>query len=70
MTTLRDLREENEKTLAEVASVLGVSVQSAYRYEQGIRRLSLDQVLKLSELYHITAEEIIKAQINSCRNVQ
>lgn len=70
MTTLRDLREQNGKTLAEIASVLVVSVSSVYHYEQGIRRINLEQVLKLSELYNTPAEEIIKAQLNSCLCVQ
>ncbi len=63
--TLRELRKQNKKTVAEVAKVLGVTGQAVRHYEQGIRRISLESVLALSELYQESAEEIIKAQLNS-----
>lgn len=65
METLKSLREENKKSRAEIAAALGVSVQSIYKYEQGVRRVNLEQVLILVELYNCTAEEIIKAQLKS-----
>lgn len=65
-TTLRDLREQNKKTLADVAKALNVSVRSVSRYEQGARKISIDQVLVLVELYEESAEDIIRAQLNSC----
>ena len=70
METLRDLRKQNGKTCAEVAQALGVAIQTAYRYEQGERRISLEQVLILKSLYGVSAEEVIDAQLNSCRNDQ
>ena len=68
MTTLKSLREDNKKTAAEVATVLGVTVQAIYRYEQGSRRISLEQVIQLTELYGCTEREVIEAQLNSCQN--
>lgn len=65
--TLRELREQNKNTAAEVAKVLGVSVRTVSRYEQGVRRISLEQVIVLMDFYQCTAEEIIRAQLNSCR---
>ncbi len=65
METLKSLREENKKSRAEIAAALGVSVQSIYKYEQGVRHVNLEQVLILVELYNCTAEEIIKAQLKS-----
>lgn len=65
--TLRKLRVENGKTLADTASVLGVGIRAASRYEQGTRRISLEQVLKLVKFYNCSAEEIIIAQLNSCQ---
>lgn len=64
--TLRDLRVQNKKTCTEVAQALGVVERAYYRYEQGSRRVSLEQVLILAELYGISAEEVIRAQLNSC----
>lgn len=63
--TLKCLRLANKKTLAEVANVLGVSVRALLRYEQGLRKIGLEQVLTLSKIYDCTAEEIIQAQLNS-----
>lgn len=65
--TLRELREQNKKTLSEIAEALNVSVRAVSRYEQGTRRISLEQVLILANLYDSIAEDIIWAQINSCR---
>lgn len=65
--TLRELREQSDKTAAEVAKALGVTVRAVARYEQGTRRMSFEQILTLMKLYNYTAEEIIKAQLNSCR---
>ena len=62
---LRELREANKKTVAEVAKVLGVGVNAIYYYERGIRCINIEQVLILSEFYDVGADDVIKAQINS-----
>lgn len=64
--TLKELRESAKKTCAEVAQALGIANSSYYNYEQGTRRISLEQVLILSKLYGVSAEEVIQAQLNSC----
>lgn len=66
MTSLRDLREQNGKSRAEVATALGVVSSAITNYEKGYRRISLEQVLTLAELYDCSAEEVIEAQLNSC----
>lgn len=70
MMTLKELREENNKSRAEVATALSVTVSALGHYEQGRRRIKLEDVLTLSKLYDCTAEEIIKAQLSSCQNAQ
>ena len=67
---LRELREEAGKTIADVAKALGVSVQAISNYEHGVRTVNLEQVLILAALFEETAEEIIKAQLNSHRKAQ
>ncbi len=67
--TLRDLRLQNKKTCAEVAQALNVANSSYYNYEQGIRKISLEHVLILAELYDCTEKEIILAQLNSVKTV-
>lgn len=66
-TTLRELREQNGKSRAEVATALGVAVRTMSHYECGTRRISIEQVLTLSELYDCSAEEVIEAQLNRGR---
>lgn len=68
--TLKTLREENKKTAAEVATVLGVSIQALYNYEAGNRRIGLEHVLAISKLYECSAEEVINAQLISCQNAR
>lgn len=65
--TLRELRLQNEKTAAEVATVLGVTDSAVSNYEHGRRSIDLEQVLKLSNLYNCSAEEVIDAQLKSIR---
>ena len=70
VTTLKDLREQAGLSVKEVAKLLGVTTQTLYRYEQGTRRISLEQVLRLAEAYDTSTEEVIKAQLNSCLRAQ
>ena len=63
--TLKDLREQAGLSRAYVAGYMGVSVQALSNYESGIRRISLEQVLLLAQLYDYTAEDIIRAQLAS-----
>lgn len=70
MDTLRDLRLQSKKTCAEVAQALGVARSTYYGYEQGARRVSLEQLLILSRLLDCSEREVIEAQLNSCRFYQ
>lgn len=63
--TLRDLRKQAGKTVAEVAKELNVSKSTYYNYEQGTREINISQVLVLALLFDETAENVIAAQINS-----
>ena len=62
---LRELRKQLKKTAKEVAEKLGVVTRTVHSYEQGIRRVGLEEILTLSKLYDCTAEEIILAQLKS-----
>ena len=63
--SLRKLMEQNGKSRAEVAAALGVTLSSVSHYENGLRRVSLEQVLMLAKLYDCSAEEVIEAQLES-----
>lgn len=65
--TLRELRQQNKKTAAQVAAVLGVTTNAISNYEQGIRRINIEQVIPLAELFDVSEREIIEAQIRSLK---
>lgn len=67
-TTLRELREQSGKTRAEVANALGVSISTIFKYEAGTRLISIQQVKILMDQFYASAEDIIDAQLNSCRS--
>ena len=63
--TLKELRKQNKKTVAEVAKVLGIARSTFSNYEQGTRTIDIQHIMPLSNLYDCSAEDIIVAQINS-----
>lgn len=63
--TLKELRQQSKKTVAEVAAALGVAVQTVYSYEQGLRLINVAQIIPLAELYEVSEREIIEAQLKS-----
>lgn len=65
--TLRDLRRASKKTAAEVAEILGVTINAVSNYECGIRSVDIEQVLILAQLYDVTEREVIMAQLESIR---
>ena len=65
---LRDLRLQSGKSVNEVANALHITKSAVTNYEIGIRRISIEQVLILAELYDCTEREVIEAQINSFPN--
>lgn len=65
--TLKELRLQAKKTCADVAQALGVTSQAITNYESGIRRINIEQVLILAKIFDVSAEEVIQAQLNSCK---
>ena len=63
--TLKELRQQSEKTAAEVATALGVERTAITNYENGIRSIGIKQVLILAELYDVSEREIIEAQLKT-----
>ncbi len=64
METLRGLRMAANKTTNEVAEKLGVTQSAIIKYENGKRKINIEQVLILAKLYDVTAEEVIIAQLS------
>lgn len=64
METLKDLRKQAGLSGITVAKKLGVCPTAFYYYERGQRRISIEQVLMLAEMYDCTEREIILAALN------
>ncbi len=56
---MRDLREDNDLTQAQVAAYLGTSQTMYARYERGANELPIRHLLKLCDLYHVSADYLL-----------
>ena len=56
---IRDLREDHDLTQQKVAEYLGTSQTMYARYERGASELPIRHLIKLCELYHVSADFIL-----------
>ena len=56
---IRGLREDADKTQAEIAAILGTSQQYYANYENGKRPLPLDRLCILCQYYNVSADYIL-----------
>lgn len=56
---IRDLREDNDKTQQEIADILGTSQTMYARYERGANELPIHHLIKLCEIYNVSADYIL-----------
>lgn len=56
---IRDLREDNDKTQTEIASYLGMKQPQYYRYENGLRDIPSDILIKLADYYKVSVDYIL-----------
>ena len=56
---IRNLREDADKTQAQIAQLLGTSQQYYAAYETGKRPLPIDRLYILCEYYHVSADYIL-----------
>ena len=56
---LRDLREDHDKTQAEIAAVLGTSQTMYARYERGANELPLRHLLVLADYYGVSVDYLL-----------
>ena len=59
---IKQLREDNNKTQKEVALTLGIKEQAYQRYEYGTSIPKIDIIIKLSNLYNVTTDYILKGK--------
>ncbi len=58
---IRELREDREPktTQTDIAKMLGTTQQYYSEYETGKRKLPIDQLIKLCNFYHVSADYIL-----------
>ena len=53
---LRDLREDSDKTQAEIADVLQIQQSQYSRYELGKQMMGIDKYIALAKYYHVSLD--------------
>lgn len=67
---LKKLRTENKLSQEQLAEKLGLSRQSISKWEQGVSTPDIDNFIKLSELYNIPVDSLLKGkEINDAHSV-
>ena len=56
---IKDLREDSDKSQAEVAKILGTSQTMYARYERGANELPIHHLLTLCDFYKVSADYIL-----------
>ena len=56
---IRNLREDSDKTQAEIAEILGTSQTMYARYERGANELPIRHLITLCEYYHVSADYML-----------
>lgn len=56
---LRDLREDKEKTQADIAKILNITRPQYHLYESGKRQFKLEHIYKLCMYYNISADYLL-----------
>lgn len=56
---IRDLREDHDKTQAEIAEILGTSQTMYARYERGANELPIRHLLVLADYYKVSTDYIL-----------
>lgn len=56
---IRDLREDHDKTQRDIAAILNMPQSEYWRYENGIRDIPTDILIKLADYYGVTTDYIL-----------
>lgn len=59
LTKIRDIREQNNKTQKEVATLLKTTQPQYHRYETGERDLPLDKLVQLCKYFNVSADYLL-----------
>lgn len=64
---LRDLREDKDKTQAEIANYLGTAREQYHKYESGKQELPMHHFIKLALYYGVSLDFIVGLTDNPIR---
>lgn len=56
---IKGLREDHDMTQTQVAEYLNINQRVYSRYETGVNRMPVDYVVKLCDLYQVSADYIL-----------
>ena len=56
---LRDMREDHDLTQQKLAEYLGMPQPQYFRYEQGLRDIPTDILIRLAKLYNTTTDYLL-----------
>ncbi|WP_448904398.1 helix-turn-helix domain-containing protein [Eubacterium sp.] len=59
---LRDLREDNDITQNQIASILNVKQNTYSQYENGKREVPIDVLWKLADYYNVSIDYLVGRQ--------
>lgn len=65
---LKDLREDHDLTQKELALRLHISQNTYSQYENGVRQLPVDALIRLAEIYAVSTDYILGLTNNPKRN--
>lgn len=55
---IRELRKSKKMSMKELGTLIGVSEQAISQYERGTRNISLEKLIKISEVFRVTVNEL------------
>ena len=61
----KEIRESKKLTQEDVASVLGVGRNAIVRIEQGTRKISADELIKLEKLFNIELHNFVDVGVSN-----
>lgn len=56
---LKDMREDNDLTQADIANLLGTTRQQVSKWETGAQMMGVDKYIKLAKHYNISVDYLL-----------
>lgn len=60
---IRDLREDSDKTQADIANILGVHITQYRRWETGETEIPVHILIELCKYYNVSADYILNINV-------